>query len=445
MNLLHLLYNLIGTTAGLASIPPAWLYHRKSKEDLDRLHQRLGWYTPDMRKGFHGRPRVWLHAVSVGEVGVAETIVKALRDQLPACRVAVSTTTKQGLARAKAHFADSVPCFYAPVDLIGPACKALRMVQPDVLALLETEIWPNLIIRARRMGVRIVVLNGRISVRTIKSYLKIRPLMRHTLSHINTFSMISPSDAKRIQSLGADKQRILVNGNAKFDFPDPISKSAQAAVWARRVYALNENASVFVAGSTREPEERIVLDAYRRLRKSFPHTVLIIAPRHIERAGQIEQWVNEKGLICQRRSTLDGMGSQRIAPVVILDTIGELSDTYSVADFVFCGGSLVPKGGQNLLEPAAWGKPVMYGPSMEDFTDARHLIEAAGGGLTIHDADQMAAVATDWLNRPNFACSVGKAARRAVLSHRGAARKHAEVVVRLLDQVAQRQAAGFEA
>ncbi|RJQ85685.1 MAG: 3-deoxy-D-manno-octulosonic acid transferase [Desulfobacteraceae bacterium] len=433
MNLFQFVYTCIGSAAGLALIPPLWLHQRRNKEDLERFHQRLGWYPQALRSKFEGRPRVWLHAVSVGEVGVAAAIAKSLQEQRPGCRIVLSTATKQGLTRAKALFQNNAVCFYAPVDILGPSSKALKMVRPDVLGLLETEIWPNLIIGARGMGIRTAVLNGRISVRTIHRYLRIRPLIRHTLSHIDAFSMISTSDALRIQSLGADERRIAVHGNAKFDGPDPMAGGNPAKTWAQALYGLQPDTPVFVAGSTRSGEEPIVLDAYRTLLRDFPRTVLILAPRHVTRTDQVEQWVKDKGLSCQRRTELDGKANRRAAPVVLLDTIGELADTYSVADLVFCGGSLVPKGGQNVLEPAVWGKPVMYGPSMEDFIDAQQLIERAGGGRTVLNADQMAAVAAGWLRHPQKAKQAGLAARRAILSHRGAARKHAEVIVRLLN------------
>ncbi|MDA8137311.1 MAG: hypothetical protein M0036_01555 [Desulfobacteraceae bacterium] len=432
MNLFHLFYNLIGTTAGALAIPTYWFSQRKNTETLDRLHQRLGWYPPSISNQLQTRHHVWLHAVSVGEVGVACAITEALGRLLPRCQMAVSTTTRQGLARANALFKNRAACFYAPIDLLGPTDRALKLVRPKALVLLETELWPNLIVRAQRRGIRTVILNGRISVRAIKRYRKIRPLMRHVLEHVDVFSMISQADAERIHSLGASEDRIVVNGNAKFDGPDPIVGGQQAIQWAMELFGLTGDTPVFVAGSTREPEERTVLDAYLRVRSSFPELVLIIAPRHIERVAQIEYWVKERGLQCQRRSTLDRLTNPRRAPVVLLDTIGELSDTYSVARFVFCGGSLVPKGGQNLLEAAAWAKPIMYGPSMEDFADAQQLIEAAGGSIMVQNADQMAAVAANWLRRPHLALYTGNAGRRAILAHRGAAKKHAEVAMGLL-------------
>jgi 3-deoxy-D-manno-octulosonic-acid transferase len=434
MNLLHFTYNLLGTGAGLSLVAPLWLRHKNHPEERERLRQRLGCYPAGIQETLGDGPRIWLHAVSVGEVGVAAAIAQSLTEQVPQCSLAVSTTTRQGLAQAQARFNERTPCFYAPMDLIGPTNQALKMVRPHVLALLETELWPNLIIKARRMGVRVAVLNGRISGRSIHRYLRIRPLIRLALDHIDTFSMISRQDADRIQLLGADEKRICVHGNAKFDSPDPLvgDHPDKARAWAMELYGLTPHTPVFVAGSTRDPEEPIVLDAFVQLLGQFPQAVLILAPRHITRSAQVEQYIRQKGLACQRRTQLRGAHHGRTCPVVLLDTIGELNATYSVADFVFCGGSLVPKGGQNLLEPAVWGKPIMHGPSMDDFADARRLIEAAGGGCTVHNARQMAAIAAAWWRRPEQARAAGRSARQAIVSHRGAAQRHAAVITRML-------------
>ncbi|MBR9979762.1 MAG: hypothetical protein KFF50_01915 [Desulfatitalea sp.] len=430
MNPYYLAYNLFGAGIGAVLRPLLWLYARRDGHQGERYRQRFGHYTQALPIGGACHPRIWLHAVSVGEVGVATAIAGELRALLPHCHMVLSTTTLQGLARAKAQLDADTHCFYAPLDLLGPTRKAIRMVRPDVLALLETEIWPNLIVSARRSGARTAILNGRISVRAIHRYRKIQPLMAHVLGHIDCFSMISSADAQRIESLGAAKNRVLVNGNAKFDSPDPKPDGDRIRQWALRLYGLQEDTPVFVAGSTRNPEERTLLEAFIQMRRLFPQLVLVIAPRHIHRVAQVAQWVREKGLACQRRSTL--ARESRSAPVVLLDTIGELSATYSVARFVFCGGSLVPKGGQNLLEPALWGKPVMYGDSMEDFADARALIQRAGGGFTVHNAEQMAALAVRWLQNPESALAAGQAARQAIQVHRGAARQHAAVIARLL-------------
>jgi len=282
------------------------------------------------------------------------------------------------------------------------------------------------------MGIPTAIANGRISVRSIKRYRKVRALMQYTLSHIDAFSMISAGDAQRMQFLGADPERMTVGGNAKFDVSDPLADPL-AGQWAKDLFSIEADTPVFVAGSTRNPEEQMILEAFNRLRRSCPSAVLILAPRHIERTEQVCQWVASHGLEYQLRTRIDPASHPRRAPVVILDTMGELSKIYGIADMVFCGGSLVPKGGQNILEPAMWGKPVLYGPSMEDFAEAKEMIQSNGGGVLVRSVDEMADVATKWAQSPHDAKSVGEAARQAILPHGGAAAKHADVIRRTLD------------
>ena len=431
MNLLHTAYKLAGHACAALVLPPLGIHRALRGDDLTRFNARLGVHPRSLQNAFQGTPRIWLHAVSVGEVSVALAIVQAIKIWLPQCCLAVSVATEQGMERAKTLLSGSAVCFYAPLDLTSATRRTMKMVRPQVLAMLETEIWPNLIVTAHQMGVRTAILNGRISVRAIKKYRKVRPLMRHILSHVDAFSMISDQDAMRIRSIGAVPDRLVVNGNAKFDGPDPYPD----AVAERRIkdlFNLTGDSRVFVAGSTRHGEEPQLLEAFMVIRRVFPDCVLILAPRHIHRTEQIEYWIRETGLVSQRRTLLDQETRPRTAPVIILDTIGELSAIYSCADFVFCGGSLVGKGGQNILEPALWAKPIMYGPSMEDFSDAKLLLENNGAGFIVHDAAELASLAITWLRQPDQARSIGRRARQAILSHRGAAAKHAGVVMRLL-------------
>lgn len=430
MNPAHLTYKLAGTALAAALIPIGWLYHRLRGGNPDRFRQRLGQYPVSLRTSFRGRPRLWLHAVSVGEVGVAAAILSQIKRPVSPSQVGLSSTTEQGYAFAGSLAGSLARRFYAPIDLEHFNRKALTMIKPKVLALLETEIWPNLIVAAHDMGVRVAIVNGRISVRTIKAYRRIRPLMRHTLSHVDVFSMISHEDAERIQLLGAPADRIVVNGNAKFD-GCALPVNAASEQWARALYNTGPDTPVIVAGSTRFPEEQMVLDAYLSIRRAFPKTVLILAPRHVTRCPQIEQWVSARGLVYQKRSHLSGSNRRR-APIVILDSMGELAATYATASFVFCGGSLVPKGGQNLIEPAMWGKAVICGPSMEDFREAHACIQRAGGCVTVENTAALTTTALRWLEHPDKAAAAGRAARDTLREHRGAASRHAAVIEQLL-------------
>jgi len=257
--------------------------------------------------------------------------------------------------------------------------------------------------------------------------------MQETLKRVDAFSMIREADAERVRRIGAPPERIGVNGNAKYDL---LLHQADASFKTKmeRLYNLNGDEPVFVAGSTRSTEEKIILNVYEKIIKSFPETILIIAPRHAERASHIKDLAQERGFSCLLRTDLDNKDRLRTEPVVIVDTIGELQATYSIASIVFCGGSLEPLGGQNILEPAVWGKPVLYGPSMEDFLDAKELLDKTGGGIQVKDGQDLAEKAIYYLTHPHEADSIGKAAKKAVMSNKGAADKHAAVIHRLLSQ-----------
>lgn len=435
MNLSHFIYNLLVTSTAPVLVPLMWLHQRSGHGHPDQLHHRLGFYSQSLSAAQKERPKIWLHAASVGEVGVAVAVALALRQAQWQGQIVLSTTTEQGLAQAMRRLGQDVPCFFAPLDWLWPVKRALEMVRPNVLAILETEIWPNLLACAHRFGVSTAIINGRISGRSFKKYDRIKSLMRFVLSQVDAFSMISEADAGRVLALGAPPERVVVHGSAKFDVSDPDNFDRERQ-WAQHLFGIAADLPVFVAGSTRDPEEDTILDAFIRIRNHDSRMILIIAPRHIQRCEQIVARVRARGLACQLRTQIDGYDQKRSAPVVVVDTIGELFAIYSVARFVFCGGSLVPKGGQNLLEPALWGKPIMYGPSMEDFAHARELIEGVGGGIRVDSGDQIVQSAIRWLRNPEEARIAGQAARNAVLPHRGAARKHARVLLDLLNKSA---------
>ncbi len=393
----------------------------------------MGFVPLTLTKRLSGSPRIWMHAVSLGEVKIAVPLVKALKKIMPGCSVIISTTTEHGRNLAMETFGEDTPVVYAPIDFIGSVRKALSRVRPDVFVLLETEIWPTWIAEARRMGIKTAVINGRISGRSISSYFKLRPLFREVLKNIDAFSMILEEDATRIRKMGADPSKIEINGNAKYDL---LASSTDPAMETEMRELLNLDAShtVFVAGSTRPGEETMVLDAYRQILAKFPNTILIIAPRHIERTPQIETMIEGQGFTYQLRNELGIAGRRRTEPVVIMNTFGELFKLYSVGTIVFCGGSLVPLGGQNLLEAAAWGKVVFYGPSMEDFLDARALLEEVGAGVLVSSPEMLAEKAIWFLSHPDALKTNGARAREVVIRNQKAAERHAKVIASLLPE-----------
>jgi len=432
MNIIYKAYNFLITGFFFVFSPPFWLYTRITGRYRDGIHQRLGFYPKSVVDRISGSPRIWLHAASVGEVSAAVAIIESLKRLIPHCAIILSTTTEHGQTSARDKLQSKATCVYAPIDFIVSVRKALSTIRPDILVCLETEIWPNWLFEARRMGVRLALVNGRISVRSIKGYLKIRGLIREALRQVESFSMIREADAQRLMMLGVPREKIVVNGNAKFDLLLPMADAAIKG-GIEKFYNLNGNIPVFVAGSTRGSEHEIVVDVYEKILETLPETLLIIAPRHLERVRYIKDMVIRRGFSCQFKTDIDKPGGFRTASVVIMDTIGDLQSTYSIASIVFCGGSLEPLGGQNILEAAVWGKPVLYGPSMDDFLDAKALLDRTGGGIQVKDGRELTERALYYLTHPAEADTVGRLAKEAVMLNKGAADNHADVICRLLN------------
>ncbi len=430
MKPLYTAYTALTSGIFLTGFPLFWLYTCLSGRHRRGLKERLGFVPHAVSIGPPNGPRIWIHAASLGEVRVAAPIIASLRRLVPACSLFLSTTTEHGQDLANDMFVDT-PVLYAPIDTAISVKKALYRVRPKVMVFLETEIWPAWLVEAHRMRIKTALINGRISERSIGRYLKFRPFFIEVLNHFDALSMILGGDARRIIEMGADPVKIEINGNAKYDLLtgqiDPLMEGEM-----RRILNLVPSQTVFVAGSTRDGEEAIILDVFEKIRRPFPDTVLIIAPRHIDRTPAIESILRARGLQYQRRSDLGGNGAKREAPVVVMNSFGELFSLYSVGTINFCGASLVPLGGQNPLEAAAWGKPVFYGPSMEDFMDAKGLLEDLKAGIEIKDSESFTDKAIWLLKHPETLKEFGRRAKEAAMKNRGAAEKHAGVIARLL-------------
>lgn len=431
MSLLYTTYKAAAFALVSAGFPGFWLYTRVSGRYRRGFEQRFGFVPPTLESRLTGSPRIWIHAVSLGEIRAASALVRELEKQIPGNSTLVSTATEHGFDLAREIFGRDYPLIFAPLDLPFSVRRALKSVRPEAMVFLETELWPAWISEACALGIRTALVNGRISPRSFEGYLRLRFFFRNVLSKIDAFSMIGEQDALRIRTLGADGGRIRVNGNAKYDIlAEQADHRMEGPV--RRILHIDGSVPVLMAGSTRSGEEGSILDAYDQIRKAFPDMVLVIAPRHIQRARDIFELVRGRGLGCRLRSELREGGPPRTEPVVVLDTFGELFSFYSVATIVFCGASFVPLGGQNPMEPAAWGVPVFYGPHMEDFTDATTLLEEHGAGGMVADARMLALKAVHLLGNPEERKDLGDRAKRAVLGSRNAARRHAGVVAGLL-------------
>lgn len=431
MNIFHFAYNFLASGLSLIVLPAIWCHENKDPERKAALTQRMGYGLAHLDPVLSRRPRIWIHAVSVGEVKAVEAIVHALDTAYTKASILLTTTTMTGQRYACRQFDGRATVRYAPLDLWGATGRFLSAHRPDLLVCVETEIWPNWIAKAHAAGIKTAFLNGRISARSIRSYMKIRRLMKPVLEMVDAFSMISQADAQRIISLGAPAHRIQINGNVKMDARD-LDPDDAVIEELKRLYAVDDHTPVFIAGSIRGAEADILMEVYCRLAAQVPGLVFIFAPRHIEKSYRIAELARAQGIEWQYRTDLGKAGTGRYAPLVILNTIGELRDVYSIASVVFCGASLVPLGGQNVLEAAMCAKPVLFGPSMEDFEEARTLLETTGGGMCVQDGMELADRAIHLLTHPGEARRLGRSAKRAVLSNQGAARRHARVIADLL-------------
>ncbi|MBF0508216.1 MAG: 3-deoxy-D-manno-octulosonic acid transferase [Deltaproteobacteria bacterium] len=423
------LYNPLITATGMMTVPFYYIYALCRHQPLDFFKQRLGFYPPEVKRSRRRPKRVWIHAVSVGEVGVARCIATALVKERPGVELILSCTTKHGVAFARSDPGPFHHVIYYPLDLPCAVWRAFKAIRPDVYVAVETEIWPNLLHRASKMGIPALLVNGRISMRSIAGYRHIKCLTRESLNLFQTIGAISEDDAQRLIQMGADPDRVVITGNAKYESLTTAVDPLKAANLARQLN-ISADDTWLVAGSTRTGEEEIILDAYNRLKPRFPNLKLLLAPRHINRAEEVARLVKAHGMPYRFRT--DIKPGEAAAEVIILNTMGELFYIYGLATIVICGGSMVPLGGQNLLEPAAWGKPVLYGPSMEDFLDAKISLEEVGADGLVATGLELTQTLSNLLSHPRQLAEKGAQAQLAVLRQAGAAARNSRLIADIL-------------
>jgi len=409
---------------GLLAYLPAFLARRRRAGYSRDLAQRLG----RLGEGLPPEPRCWIHAVSVGESAAAVPLVEGIRARWPELGIVVSTITPTGARIVGERLAGTATHRYFPIDLPGPVRRALDAARPRFFIAIETELWPNFLRALARRRIPAMIANGRISDRSFRRYRWVRGLMRRVLANVSVFAMQTEEDARRIIALGAPPSRVVVTGNLKSDLvPEPAGDDPVA--WRERL-RLGADARLWIAGSTHRGEEVVVLDAFLRARTRCPDLALLLAPRHPERAGEVEELVRERGLTAARRSRLADDAPP--GAVVILDTVGELAALYALAEVVFVGGSLVPIGGHNVLEPAMRGKPVLVGPHMSNFREGAELLQRSGGGLVVKDGPELERELARLLEDRGLARRMGEAAREAFAGRQGAVSATLDLVGRHL-------------
>ena len=365
------------------------------------------------------RPCIWLHAVSVGEVNLLEPLLREIEQACPDWDCVISTTTRTGYALARRKYAPRM-VFYCPLDFSWAVRRALRRIRPDVLLLAELELWPNLLELAKRQGTRIGLINGRLSERSMRGYQRLGPLAARWLKCIDVLAVQNEAYAERFVRLGAEPDRVQVTGSLKFDGaqtrrdnPETLRLSAQWRIQADDV--------VFLAGSTQEPEEQLAVEAFESLRELWPTLRLILVPRHPERFDEVADMLNRRGLAWVRRSRLNSApAALRGSPILLVDTVGELGAWWGTAQLAYVGGSMGSRGGQNMIEPAAYGAAVSFGPRTQNFRDVVDLLLQRQAAVVVHDGDELTAFLQRCLEQPQQALAMGRRARQLVLKQSGA-------------------------
>jgi 3-deoxy-D-manno-octulosonic-acid transferase len=421
--MIHAVYSAALAVGLLGYVPVVLARRLTSRGHPTHLRERLGAAAGPLPPA----PRCWIHAVSVGESVTAIPLVQGIRRRWPELGIVLSTVTPTGARVVADHLGQQVTHWYFPLDLPGPVQLALRRIEPRFFIGMETELWPNFFRALSRRSIPRMIANGRISDRSFRRYRRVACLMRRLLREISIIAMQSEEDARRIIALGAPPERVVVTGSLKAD-QEPEDPGARE-LWAR-LLSVAPDERVWVAGSTHRGEEEVVAAVFQRLATTLPRLVLLLAPRHPERVAEVERLLGARGLRTVRRSQLPG--DRREREVILLDSVGELAQCYRVAEVVFVGGSLVPVGGHNMLEPALRRKPVLFGPHTANFRESAERLRVAGGALVVHDAQALEEAVGRLLADRGLAITMGEAAFEAVAGQQGALNATLDLVERYL-------------
>lgn len=396
------------------------------------FRERFGVYDKAKREALAGgKNAIWIQAVSVGEVALCRSLIPSLKERFPDSPIVLSTITRTGNDLAKKLFAGQATVIYFPLDFSSVVKKVTALIRPAIYIMIETEIWPNLLKEMARGNIPAVLINGRISDRSIGKYELVKNFLKPALESIGLFCMQSEADRERVKSLGAPAERIKVTGNMKFDVD--IKADIKTMETLRESLSMEADEGLFVAGSTHRGEEEIIISVYKELIRDFPDLKLLIAPRHIERSGKIGQMIKKHGFIPVRLSTLN---EQRTANneqrIFILDTIGRLKEAYAVSAIVFIGGSLIKHGGQNPIEPAMFGKPILFGPYMFNFKGIAKAFLDNSAAIQVSGEQDLFLQAGILLRDRTKRERLGINARKVVLDNRGATEKNIEAIKSLI-------------
>lgn len=433
---MYILYNILIILVFIFVALPYFLYRLVVEKGFGhRFRQNMGLVRREEIAPVAETNCIWLHGASVGEMVAISPLVKEIKNLMPERKILVSAVTVGGYDMARQIMPEADAIINFPLDLPFVASSMVSRIRPGIFIMVETELWPNFLRAIRERNIPAMMMNGRISEKSAKSYRYLSGLLRDMLNTINLFCMQSSIDAKYITQLGADPEKIIVTGNTKFDQTYAEVSPEDLATYKTELGLGKDAYPVIVAGSTHRTEEEAVLTSFTALRKKYPHARLIIAPRKLNRIEEIKK-VNAKfGYEIGFRSKLKEMeGSRPEFPVLMLDTIGELGRIYAIGDIVFVGGSLVRYGGHNVLEPAAHAKPILVGPSMEDFKDSFSLLSKAGACRMVSDTDGLTEAFLEIADDDVLRTKMGDASIQIIRENRGAALKTIHYLTDLLNQ-----------
>lgn len=376
------------------------------------------------------KPCIWLHAVSVGEVNLLKPLLDRLEHQFPDWECVISTTTKTGYELACRKYAPRL-VFYCPLDFSWAVRAAMDRIRPDLLVLAELELWPHLLQEAKRRGAAVAVVNGRLSERSFRGYRRIRPLVRSMLNGLDLAAAQNEEYAERFLALGAEPSRVAVTGSIKFDGAQ-TSRDNPLTKRLAELAGIESQDTVFLAGSTQDPEEALAVEAYRALKENHPRLRLILVPRHPSRCDDVARGLDGSGLRWQRRSRLETDGPDSSARILLVDTVGELGGWWGTAQIAYVGGSMGPRGGQNMIEPAAYGAAVSFGPNTRNFRDIVAMLLRHDASIVVRDGRELSAFVERCLDDPAWARSLGRRAQELVIRQRGATDRTVSLLSQLL-------------
>ena len=393
----------------------------------DGLSAKLLGLVPNLSKA--DGPRVWIHAVSVGEVNLIATVLNRLRSRVADLEVVISTTTKTGFELASRKYA-SHTVFYLPLDFSWSVRNAFKRIDPDVLVLVELELWPNLLTSAREGRIPVAIINGRLSDRSARGYRRLGRWVRTWLSGVRLVIAQSQLCAERFVRLGVGAEDVHHVGSLKFDGA-LTDRGNPKTEQLRRLANIDSDQIVFLAGSTQEPEEAFAIAAWQKLVPEYPNLRLILVPRHPERYGEVRRLLDTSGVSWQARSERND-DSSSCAPVLLVDTVGELGAWWGTADIGFVGGSMGARGGQNMIEPAAYGVATSFGPNTKNFRDVVKMLLAEKAATVVKNQMELETFVRRCVDDADYRAQLGRNAQQLVLQHRGAADRTAELLVPLI-------------